>query len=211
MVGQHRSTQRLTPPPIGDEEARLREFLRGFSKRRPRWGWRRAATAARKAGLDVPEGIDAWFATERLRETLLSDAAPPDAALAAAHAALAPALANDDDTDGQMLARLTDLQLTVAELQWRQRKQLPTAAIIQHGVTSYRRLLDSSRDLGDGHCDGGDLLLARAQQNHGATRQRDAHDAVTAFRACIDGSPLAYGYRRPDLDAALALLADDPS
>ena len=175
-------------------------------------------TAARKAGLDVPEGIDAWFATERLRETLLSDAAPPDAALAAAHAALAPALANDDDTDGQMLARLTDLQLTVAELQWRQRKQLPTAAIIQHGVTSYRRLLDSSRDLGDGHCDGGDLLLARAQQNHGATRQRDAHDAVTAFRACIDGSPLAYAvfsmealYYLPDLDAALALLADDPS
>jgi putative transposase len=49
VVGQHRSTQRLDPPPISDEEQRLREFLRDFSKRRPRWGWRRAATAARKA------------------------------------------------------------------------------------------------------------------------------------------------------------------
>ena len=49
MVGQHRSTQRLAPPPIPDNEARLREF----SKRRPRWGWRRAATEARKAGWQV--------------------------------------------------------------------------------------------------------------------------------------------------------------
>lgn len=50
VVGQHRSTQRLVPPPISDDEARLREFLREFSTQRPRWGWRRAATAARKAG-----------------------------------------------------------------------------------------------------------------------------------------------------------------
>lgn len=53
VVGQHRSTQRLAAPPIGDDEQRLREFLRAFSKRRPRWGWRRAATAARKAGWQV--------------------------------------------------------------------------------------------------------------------------------------------------------------
>ena len=167
--------------------------------------------AARDAGLAVPEGIDAWLATERLRETLLSDAAPPDAELSAAYAALAPALANIDDADGQMLARLTELQLAVAELKWRQRKQLPAAAIIQRGVTGYRRLLESNRDLGDGHCDGGDLLLAQAQQNHGAARQRDAHDAVTAFSACIDGSPLSYGYRRSDLDTARALLANNDS
>lgn len=50
VVGQHRSTQRLPSPPISDEEARLREFLRDFSKKRPRWGWRRAAKAARRAG-----------------------------------------------------------------------------------------------------------------------------------------------------------------
>jgi putative transposase len=53
VVGQHRSTQRLNPPPISDEEAQLREFLRDFSVRRPRWGWRRAATATRQAGWKV--------------------------------------------------------------------------------------------------------------------------------------------------------------
>ena len=53
VVGQHRSTQRLDPPEISDEEAQLREFLRAFSKRRPRWGWRRAAKAARRAGWEV--------------------------------------------------------------------------------------------------------------------------------------------------------------
>jgi len=50
VVGQHRSTQRLEPPPISDDERLLREFLRAFSTERPRWGWRRAAKAARKAG-----------------------------------------------------------------------------------------------------------------------------------------------------------------
>lgn len=50
VVGQHRSTQRLEPRSVSDDEERLREFLRAFSKRRPRWGWRRAATEARKAG-----------------------------------------------------------------------------------------------------------------------------------------------------------------
>jgi putative transposase len=53
VVGQHHSTQRLDPPPMTDEEARLREWLRDFSKRRPRWGWRRAAKAARRAGWEV--------------------------------------------------------------------------------------------------------------------------------------------------------------
>ncbi len=53
LVGQHRSTQRLDPPPLSDEERRLREFLRDFAKRRPRWGWRRAAKAARRAGWRV--------------------------------------------------------------------------------------------------------------------------------------------------------------
>ncbi len=53
VVGQHRSTQRLDSPEVPDEERQLREFLREFSKRRPRWGWRRAAKAARKAGWAV--------------------------------------------------------------------------------------------------------------------------------------------------------------
>lgn len=50
VVGQHRSTQRLTSPPIPDDETRLREWLRAFARRRPRWGWRRAATELRNQG-----------------------------------------------------------------------------------------------------------------------------------------------------------------
>ena len=53
LVGQHRSTQRLPAPVISDEEAQLRAFLIAFSKARPRWGWRRAAKAARRAGWQV--------------------------------------------------------------------------------------------------------------------------------------------------------------
>jgi putative transposase len=37
----------------GDEETRLRAFLRAFSRARPRWGWRRAAKAARRDGWSV--------------------------------------------------------------------------------------------------------------------------------------------------------------
>jgi putative transposase len=50
VVGQPRSTQRLPPPVPTDEELALRAFLRDFSRSRPRWGWRRAAVAARKTG-----------------------------------------------------------------------------------------------------------------------------------------------------------------
>jgi putative transposase len=50
LVGQHRSTQRLDPLVPDDEELHLRAWLRDFSKKRPRWGWRRAATIARKEG-----------------------------------------------------------------------------------------------------------------------------------------------------------------
>jgi putative transposase len=50
VVGQPRSTQRLKTPPPSDDELALRAFLRDFAKRRPRWGWRRAAAAAKQAG-----------------------------------------------------------------------------------------------------------------------------------------------------------------
>lgn len=53
VVGLNRSTQRLAPPPITDDEAELRAFLRQFSKERPRWGWRRAAKEARRQGRQV--------------------------------------------------------------------------------------------------------------------------------------------------------------
>ncbi len=53
VVGQHRSTQRLGAPTRSDDEVELRAFLRDFSTRRPRWGWRRAAKAARRDGWRV--------------------------------------------------------------------------------------------------------------------------------------------------------------
>lgn len=39
VVGLHRSTMRLAPPPTTDEEARLWAWLRKSSTDRPRWGY----------------------------------------------------------------------------------------------------------------------------------------------------------------------------
>jgi putative transposase len=48
-IGQHRATQR-TCPKVSTEDEQLCAFLREFSRQRPRWGWRRAAVAAREHG-----------------------------------------------------------------------------------------------------------------------------------------------------------------
>jgi putative transposase len=53
VVGQPRATQRLAPPVPSDDELALRAWLRAFSVKRPRWGWRRAAIAARREGWRV--------------------------------------------------------------------------------------------------------------------------------------------------------------
>jgi HTH-like domain/Integrase core domain len=53
LIGQARSTQRLARPVLDDEEGRLRAWLCDFSKRRPRWGWRRAAVGLRAEGWTV--------------------------------------------------------------------------------------------------------------------------------------------------------------
>ena len=53
VVDIHRSTMRLTPLPVTAEETELRAWLRRFSTDRPRWGWRRAAKMARRAGWNV--------------------------------------------------------------------------------------------------------------------------------------------------------------
>ena len=53
VVGLHRSTMRLAPPPLSAGDAELRAWLRKFSTDRPRWGWRRAAKMARRAGWQV--------------------------------------------------------------------------------------------------------------------------------------------------------------
>jgi len=52
-VGQHRSTQRHIPAPPPGDEALLREELRAFAKKRPRWGWRQAAKHLRRNGWTV--------------------------------------------------------------------------------------------------------------------------------------------------------------
>jgi len=53
VVGQHRSTERLAPAAPPDDDLELRGWLRAFAKRRPRWGWRRAAKEARREGRRV--------------------------------------------------------------------------------------------------------------------------------------------------------------
>ena len=59
-MGQHRSTQRLDPQTSSDEEIELRAFLRAFATQRPRWGWRRAAKAARREGRKVNDKRICW-------------------------------------------------------------------------------------------------------------------------------------------------------
>ncbi len=53
VVDIHRSTMRRKPPPVTEQETELRAWLRRFSTDRPRWGWRRAAKMARRAGWKV--------------------------------------------------------------------------------------------------------------------------------------------------------------
>jgi putative transposase len=50
VIGQSRSTQRLSAPSPSADEEKLRAFLRTFATRHPRWGWRRAHDAALAAG-----------------------------------------------------------------------------------------------------------------------------------------------------------------
>jgi len=54
VVGQARSTQRLTPPSPTDDELALRAWLRDFSRRRPRWGWRRVEMSSRNGPTVMP-------------------------------------------------------------------------------------------------------------------------------------------------------------
>ena len=51
MVGIHRSTMRLNPPPITSAEAELRAWLGKFSTDRPRWDG-----GAPRRSLDVQAG-----------------------------------------------------------------------------------------------------------------------------------------------------------
>ncbi len=53
VVGQHRSTQRHQTKSSTSEEEQLREWLRTFSRDRPRWGWRRAFAGLRAEGFRI--------------------------------------------------------------------------------------------------------------------------------------------------------------
>jgi len=53
VIGQPRSTQRLKPPTPPDDEEAIREHLRAFARKRPRWGWRRAANDLRRNGYRI--------------------------------------------------------------------------------------------------------------------------------------------------------------
>jgi putative transposase len=68
VIGQPRSTQRLPLPVPTDSELALRQWLRGFSIRRPRWGWGRAAAEAAKDGFVVnPKTVHGLGISEGLR------------------------------------------------------------------------------------------------------------------------------------------------
>ena len=43
VVGQYRSTQRHVPQSetVGDPDADLRQWVRDYAKKHPRWGWKR--------------------------------------------------------------------------------------------------------------------------------------------------------------------------
>jgi transposase InsO family protein len=53
VVGQHRSTQRRPVRPIPAEDEKLRRRLRGFARRHPRLGWRKAHDVIRREGWTV--------------------------------------------------------------------------------------------------------------------------------------------------------------
>jgi putative transposase len=53
VVGQQRSTQRLPPPERTAQDDQIRAHLCDFARRRPRWGWRRAAKDLRRNGHQV--------------------------------------------------------------------------------------------------------------------------------------------------------------
>jgi putative transposase len=52
IAGQHRSTQRREPC-VAQDDAALRAWLRRFSRKRPRWGYRRAHSQLREEGWAV--------------------------------------------------------------------------------------------------------------------------------------------------------------
>jgi hypothetical protein len=66
ILGQHRSTQRHEPADP-DPDRDLRDRLRSFAKRHPRWGYRRAHAVLRREGHSVNAGRSSAGGEEGLR------------------------------------------------------------------------------------------------------------------------------------------------
>ena len=78
VAGQNRSTQRKPPAVPDDEEQRLRAWLRAFSTKHPRWGWRRASTCARNGGWRVNrKRVQRLWRAEGLRVPCRKKKRPP--------------------------------------------------------------------------------------------------------------------------------------
>jgi hypothetical protein len=50
VVGQHRSTQRLTPRHRPEAEEKVRRQLREIARKHPKWGWKTAHAILRREG-----------------------------------------------------------------------------------------------------------------------------------------------------------------
>ena len=161
---------------------------------------------ARSADVVLPHALEGWLATERARAALAADASP-QAALTAARAFLRADV--EASADARLLARRTELELLLAEVRWRLRRGLAPDPALARGLSMFEDLSAEQRDVGDSVCDGGELLLVRAQTRGGARRQAAAAAAAAAFDACIASSPFAYAYQQPRLLASRALLAGD--
>jgi putative transposase len=53
VVGQYRSTQRLTPRPRPEAEEKVRRRLRQIARKHPRWGWKTAHAILRREGHSI--------------------------------------------------------------------------------------------------------------------------------------------------------------
>jgi hypothetical protein len=166
--------------------------------------------AARDAGVGVPDGIGAWLAVEQAREALQADASPA-AALRRARELIGPALNGDgSDVDAQFVARRTELELALAEVNWRARTGQPLEPALGQGLGLFEQLLAGAREFGDGRCDGAELLLHRVNSLAGAQARRIAGQAADHFAACIAASPFVEAHRQPRLQLVRRLAGLEP-
>ena len=78
VAGQNRATQRKAPAVPDGEEQRLRAWLRAFSTKHPRWGWRRGHHVCPKGGLvGQPQAVQRLWRAEGLKVPCRKKKRPP--------------------------------------------------------------------------------------------------------------------------------------